>query len=48
MSSGGESDAEPMSKYMLEDIRDGNQSHPRITRREARYNIRDQIKRGKA
>ena len=30
MSSGDESDAEPMSKDMLEDIRDGSQSHPRL------------------
>ena len=35
MSSGNESDAEPMSTDMLEEIRDGVQSHPSINRREA-------------
>ena len=30
MPSGDESDAEPLSKDMLEDIRDGSQSHPRL------------------
>ena len=44
MSSGYESDAEPMSMDMLEDIRDGSQSHPSINRREARNNICDHIK----
>ena len=41
MSSGDESDAEPMSMDMLEDIRDGIQSHPIVNRREKRYRIRD-------
>ena len=45
MSSGNESDAEPMSMDMLEDIRDGCQSHPSINRREACYKICDVIKR---
>ena len=44
MSSGDESNAEPMSTDMLEDIRDIRQSHPSINRREARYKIRDHIK----
>ena len=44
ISSGNESDDEPMSKDMLEDIRDGSQSHPKVNRREARYKIYDIIK----
>ena len=43
--SGDGSDNEPMSTDMLEDIRDGSQSHPIINRREAHYKIRDFIKR---
>ena len=39
MSSGDDSDAEPMSKEMLEDIRDSSQSNPSINRREERYKI---------
>ena len=39
-----ESGVEPMPTDMLEDIRDRIQSHPRINRREACYNIRDCIK----
>ena len=48
VSSGLESDAEPMSIDMLEDILDSSQSHTIINRREARYNIHDQIKQGQA
>ena len=48
MSSGNESDAEPMSKDMLEDIRDGNQFHTIINSREARYKICYRIKRGQS
>ena len=44
MLSGNESDAELMSTDMLEDICDGSQYHPSINMREARYNIRDCIK----
>ena len=44
MSSCDESDAEPMSTEMLEDITDGSQSHLRINRRKARYIIHDCIK----
>ena len=44
MSSGDESDAEPMSTDILEDIRDGIQSHPSINRGEARYKILDRFK----
>ena len=44
MSSVDESDAEPISTEMLEDIFGGSQSHLRVNRREAIYNIRDRIK----
>ena len=44
MSSGNESDAEPMSKDVLEDICDGSQSYPSINTREARYRICDCFK----
>ena len=44
MSSGNESEDEPMSTEMLEDIRYGCQSHPSVIRIEARYKIRDRIK----
>ena len=43
MSSGNESDAEPMSTNMLEDIHDGIQSHPSIDRRNSCYKICDRI-----
>ena len=46
MSSGDESDYEPMSTKTLEDICDGTQYHPSINRIEARYKIRDHIKLG--
>ena len=48
MSSGDESDAEPMSMDMLEDIIDGSKSHTSKNSRKARYNIRDHIKQGQA
>ena len=41
---GNESDVESMSTDMLEDIRDGSQSHPIINRREAHYKIHNCIK----
>ena len=44
ISSGYESDAEPMYKDMLEDICDGSQYHPITNRRKARYRIRDCFK----
>ena len=44
MSSFDESDAEPMSTQMLEDIRDGIEYHPRVNMREALYKICDRIK----
>ena len=48
MSSGDKYDAEPMSKEMLEDIRDSSKSHMSINRREARYKIRDRIEQSQA
>ena len=45
MSSGDESEDEPMSADTLEDIHDGSQSHLSVNRREACYKIRDHIKR---
>ena len=44
MDSGDESDHDLISTDMLEDIRDGSQTHPYFNRREARYKIRDSIK----
>ena len=44
MSSGNESDAEPMPTEMLEYICDVSQSHPSVNSREARYKIRDRTK----
>ena len=43
---GDESDDEPISTDMLEDIQDGSQSRTSVNRRDARYKIRDHIKRG--
>ena len=39
MSSGDESDTEPMYTEMLEDICDSSQSHPRVNVRDTRYTI---------
>ena len=44
MSSGYESDAEPMSTDMSEDISDGSQYNSILNRREALYKISDRIK----
>ena len=44
MDSGDEPDDDPISTEVLEDIRDGSQSHPNVNRREARYKICDRIK----
>ena len=41
MDSSDDSDDEPMSTEMLEEIREGIQSHPDVNRRDARYKIRD-------
>ena len=42
--SGDESDHDLISTEMLEDIRDGSQTHPNFNRREARYKISDRIR----
>ena len=44
MDYGDESDNDIISTEMLEDIRDGSQTHPNVNRREARYKTRDRIK----
>ena len=44
INSGDESDHDLISTKMLEDIRDGSQTHPNVTKREARYKIRDRIR----
>ena len=43
MDYGDESDDEPISTEMVEDIHDGSQSHPNVNRREACYKICDPI-----
>ena len=43
MDSGDESDHDLISTEMLQDIRDGSQTHPNVNRRETRYKIRDRI-----
>ena len=48
MSSGNQSDAEPMSMEILKDIRDVSQYHPGRNRRGACYNIRYCLKQGRA
>ena len=44
MDSGDDSDDDPISKEMLENIRDGSQSHSNVNMIEARYKICDCIK----
>ena len=44
MDSGNDLEYEPMSTDMLEDIRDGSQSHPSVNRKEALYKIIYSIK----
>ena len=44
ISPGDESDHDLISMEMLEDIRDGSQTHTNVNRREARYKIRDCIR----
>ena len=43
MDSGDESDHDLISTEMLEDIRDGSQTHPNVNRRASRYIICDHI-----
>ena len=42
--SGDESDDDLISTEMLEDIRDGSQTHLNVDKREARHKIRHRIK----
>ena len=44
MDFGGESDDDPISTEILEDVCDSSQSCPNVNTREARYKIRDRIK----
>ena len=44
MNSSDEPDHDLISTEMLEDIRDGSQTHPNVNSREARYKICDCIK----
>ena len=39
-----ESDHDIISRYMLEDICDGSQTHPNVNKREACFKIRDCIR----
>ena len=48
MSSGDDSDAEPMYTEKLEDICDNSQSHPSVNSIETRYKIPDHSKRSQA
>ena len=41
---GDESDHNLISTEMLEDVREGSQTHLNVNRREARYKIRDRIR----
>ena len=43
MNYGDESDHDIIYTDMLEDIHDESQTHPNVSRREARYKIRDRI-----
>ena len=43
INSGENSDHDLISMEMLEDIRDGSQTHLNVNRREARYKIHDHI-----
>ena len=47
INSGDKSDHDLISTYMLEDIRDGIQTHMNVNRREAHYKIRDRIRQRK-
>ena len=47
INSADESDHNLISTEMLEDIRDGSQTHPNINRRKSRYTIRHHIRQRK-
>ena len=44
INSGDESDHDIISTEMLEDIRDGSQTHPKFNRRESHYKMSDLIR----
>ena len=44
LDSNEQSDHDLISMEMLEDIRDGSQTHPNVNKRESRYKIRDHIR----
>ena len=44
LDSNEQSDHDLISMEMLEDIRDGSQTHPNVNKREARYEIRDRVR----
>ena len=44
INSGDESDLDIIYTEMLEDIRDGSQTHPNVNKRDARYKIRDCVR----
>ena len=44
LDSNEKSDHDLISTEMLEDIRDGSQTHPNVNKREARYKIRDRVR----
>ena len=48
INSGDESDHDLISTEMLEDIRDGSQTHTNLNKRDARYKIRDGIRKRKS
>ena len=45
LDSNEQSDHDLISTKMLEDNRDGSQTHPNVNKREARYEIRDRVSR---
>ena len=44
LDSSDESDHDLISTEMLQDVRDGSQTHPNVNKMEARYKIRDRIR----
>ena len=48
INSGDDSDHDPLSTEMLEDIRDENQTHLNVNKREARCKICDRIRQSKS
>ena len=44
LNSNDESDHDLISTEMLEDIRDGSQTHPNVNKREARYEICERVR----